>query len=112
SAEQLARDEGQYKIGGIPKAQLDDNRALPASNPGPGRQLQSARARGAVPPPSRTEQIRAQEAQVAAARAALDQATWKLEQKAIGATRAGRVNDTLYREGEWGAAGNPGVKLL
>ena len=57
--------------------------------------------------PSRTDQIQAQAAQVAAARAALEQATWKLDQKAVLATKAGRVYDTLYREGEWVAGGQP-----
>jgi HlyD family secretion protein len=56
--------------------------------------------------------LRAQSAQVAAARAALEQAQWKLDQKSIAATREGRVHDTLYREGEWVAAGNPVVRLL
>ena len=49
---------------------------------------------------------------MAAARAALEQATWKLDQKRCRATRAGRVFDTLYREGEWVAAGSPVVRLL
>ena len=62
--------------------------------------------------PSRTDQVRAQAAQVAAARAALEQAQWKLDQKSIAATRDGQVVDTLYREGEWVAAGNPVVRML
>jgi HlyD family secretion protein len=110
SATQLARDEAQFRIGGIAQAQLDDSRALQAANAARVRQLQSELTVARLP--SRTEQIRAQEAQVAAARAALAQATWKLDQKAIGAPREGRVTDTLYREGEWVPAGNPVVKLL
>ncbi len=45
-------------------------------------------------------------------RAALQQATWKLQQKQIAAPRNGLVFDTLYREGEWVAAGSPIVQLL
>ena len=49
---------------------------------------------------------------VAADRAALQQATWKLQQKEIASPRDGLVFDTLYREGEWVAAGNPVVQVL
>jgi HlyD family secretion protein len=110
SAAQLARDEAQFRIGGIARAQLDDSRASQAANAARVRQLQSELEVARLP--GRGEQIRAQEAQVAAARAALDQAVWKLDQKAIGAPASGRVTDTLYRVGEWVQAGSPVVKLL
>ena len=62
--------------------------------------------------PAREDQIRAQGAQVAAARAAQSQAAWRLDQKQVAASQAGLVADTLYREGEWVAAGSPVVRLL
>jgi HlyD family secretion protein len=62
--------------------------------------------------PAREEQIRAQSAQVAAARAMQSQAAWRLDQKQPFARRTGLVSDTLYREGEWVAAGSPVVRLL
>lgn len=62
--------------------------------------------------PARTDQIRAQNAQVAAARAASEQSTWRLDQKHVAATQGGLVVDTLYREGEWVPAGSPVVRLL
>ncbi len=62
--------------------------------------------------PAREQQIRAQQNQVAADRAALAEAEWRLEQKQIASPRAGLVFDTLYRQGEWVAAGNPVVQLL
>ena len=37
---------------------------------------------------------------------------WRLGQKNIVSPRQGLVFDTLYREGEWVAAGNPVVQLL
>ena len=62
--------------------------------------------------PAREQQIKAQQNQVAADRASLAEAQWQLEQKEIDSPRQGLVFDTLYREGEWVAAGNPVVQLL
>ena len=110
AATNLARDEAQFKIGGIARAQLDDTRSAHAAAQARVAQLRSELTVAQLP--SRGEQIQAQAAQVAAARAALDQATWKLDQKSVRATKAGRVYDTLYREGEWVAAGSPVVRML
>ena len=49
---------------------------------------------------------------VSAARAALDQADWRLKQKEVAAPAAGLIFDTLYRAGEWVPAGRPVVRLL
>jgi HlyD family secretion protein len=106
----LARDEGQFAIGGIPRQQLDDSRAAQATAAARVRQLQSELTVAALP--SRGDQIKAQAAQVAAAQAAVDQARWKLDQKTVVATHAGRVFDTPFRLGEWVAAGNPVVRML
>jgi HlyD family secretion protein len=62
--------------------------------------------------PARQDQIRAQDAQVAAARAASSQSSWRLDQKHIAAAQGGLVVDTLYREGEWVAPGSPVVRML
>jgi HlyD family secretion protein len=109
-ATQLARDEAQFAIGGIPRQQLDDSRAARAAAAAKVRQLQSELTVATLP--SRGDQIKAQAAQVAAAQAAVDQARWKLDQKTVVATHAGRVFDTPYRLGEWVAAGNPVVRML
>jgi len=42
----------------------------------------------------------------------LTQAEWNFSQKQQSAPQAGLVYDTLYREGEWVAAGKPIVALL
>ncbi len=110
AATQLARDEAQFRIGGIARQQLDDSHAAHAAGAARVRQLQSELAVAALP--SRAEQIKAQAAQVAAAQAVVDQEQWKLEQKAVSATQAGRVFDTLFREGEWVGAGSPVVRML
>lgn len=61
---------------------------------------------------SRTDQVDAAEAEVRAREAALAKAEWDLSQKHQDAPQAGLVFDTLYREGEWVAAGHPVVALL
>lgn len=110
SATRLARDEAQFAIGGIAKQQLDDSRAAHDADVARVKQLESEIAVGELP--GRAAQVRAQAAQVAAARAALAQAQWRLDQKSIASTLGGLVQDTLYREGEWVAAGNPIVRML
>ena len=61
---------------------------------------------------SRTDQVIAAEAEVRAREAALAKAEWDFSQKHQSAPKAGLVFDTLYREGEWVAAGRPVVALL
>jgi HlyD family secretion protein len=61
---------------------------------------------------SRIDQVLAAEASQRAQEAALARAEWDLSQKAQRAPQAGLVFDTLYREGEWVAAGRPVVSLL
>jgi HlyD family secretion protein len=61
---------------------------------------------------SRGDQIAAARANVQALDAALAKADWDLRQKHQDATQAGEVFDTLYRVGEWVAAGRPVVVLL
>jgi len=61
---------------------------------------------------SRSDQIAAAEANVRALEAALAKAEWDFAQKHQAAPEAGLVFDTLYRQGEWVAAGRPVVVLL
>jgi HlyD family secretion protein len=62
--------------------------------------------------PARADEIAAATAEVKAATDALAQAQWRVEQKLQTAPAAGLVADTLYRPGEWVAAGAPVVSLL
>ena len=102
--------ETQYAAGGIPLTDLISARAAVETSAATVQQLESELAVAALP--ARDEQIKAQERQVAADREALRQAEWKLQQKKIASPRAGLIFDTLYREGEWVAAGNPVVEIL
>ena len=61
---------------------------------------------------SREDQIAAAEAGVRSLQAALAKADWDLAQKSRTAPQDGLVFDTLYRPGEWVAAGRPVVSLL
>ncbi len=60
----------------------------------------------------RSDQITAAQANVQALEATLAKAQWNLSQKRQAAPQAGLVFDTLYRPGEWVAAGRPVVSLL
>jgi HlyD family secretion protein len=60
----------------------------------------------------RTDALAAAEADVSAAAAAKEKTDWAVAQKSQSAPRAALVYDTLYREGEFVAAGNPVVSLL
>ena len=61
---------------------------------------------------ARADQISSAEAEVHAREALLEKTEWDLTQKAQKATQDGLVFDTLYREGEWVAAGKPVVVIL
>ncbi|MEO5676982.1 MAG: HlyD family efflux transporter periplasmic adaptor subunit [Usitatibacter sp.] len=61
---------------------------------------------------TRPDEIRAAEAEVAAARESLKQADWRLRQKSVAATVGGTVTDTLFVRGEWVPAGAPVVAML
>ncbi len=61
---------------------------------------------------SRADMIAAAEANVRALEAALVKADWDLSQKHQNAPQTGLIFDTLYRAGEWVAAGKPVVVLL
>ncbi|MBL9214784.1 MAG: HlyD family efflux transporter periplasmic adaptor subunit [Opitutaceae bacterium] len=60
----------------------------------------------------RPDAVTAAEAETAAAQAALDRAGWSVAQKTRTAPRDALVYDTLFREGEFAAAGTPVVSLL
>ncbi len=69
-------------------------------------QLETARLGG------RADAIAAAEAEVAAARAAREQADWSVTQKSRTAAQGARVYDTFFRPGEFVPAGQPVLALL
>jgi len=64
-----------------------------------------------LPPMGRDGEIQVQRASVAASRAALAMAEWKLAQRRVTAPADGRIADVLARPGETMAAGSPVVSL-
>lgn len=61
---------------------------------------------------ARSDQVSAAEANARALESVLARAEWELSQKSRKAPEAAAVYDTLYRSGEWVAAGRPVVALL
>ena len=110
SASALARDTAQFDAGGISRGDLEATRAKHDVDAARVRELSGQL--GVSRLAARPDQIRAQTAEVAANRAALERATWRHDQKLVVATRAGLVFDTLFREGEWVPAGSPVIRML
>jgi HlyD family secretion protein len=108
--QQVKRDEAQLAAGGIPRAQLEDSRANEAIKAARVRELSDQVEVARLP--AREDQLRAQNAQVAAAQAALRQSSWRLGETRGATPQAGLVAHTLYREGEWVPAGSPIVRML
>jgi HlyD family secretion protein len=110
SALQRERDEAQHRSGGISREQLEATLAQASTDAARVNELESQLEVARLP--GRDQQLKAQSRQVQAARAVLDQADWRVGEKTVAARQAGLVYDTLYREGEWVAAGNPVVRML
>ncbi|HEX9047673.1 MAG TPA: HlyD family efflux transporter periplasmic adaptor subunit [Verrucomicrobiae bacterium] len=111
----LATDEfaRREKLGGqdvVSKEELDQARAARDADQAQVNQLtanlETARLGG------REDAIRAAQAVVDAQHAAREKAQWSFDQKQQFAPTNAAVHDTLYRQGEFVAAGNPVVVLL
>jgi HlyD family secretion protein len=107
---ELARQEALFKSRTNPASDYDRARLAHEQNLRTvdelAAQLETARLGG------RPDALAAATADVSAAAAAKEKSDWSVEQKAQAAPRAGLVYDTLYREGEFVAAGAPVVALL
>jgi HlyD family secretion protein len=110
SQEELARQEQLFSSGATTPQILDQARAVREQDRQRVAQLEAdlktARLGG------RSDQIVAAEANARALEAAMAKAQWNLSQKRQTAPQAGLVFDTLYKPGEWVAAGRPVVSLL
>jgi HlyD family secretion protein len=110
SERELARQEQLTKTGATSKEDVDRARSLHDQNKQKVAQLEADLKTAKLG--LRSDQIDAAEAEVSAREAALTRAEWDLAQKRQNAPKAGLISDTLYREGEWVAAGRPVVVLL
>jgi HlyD family secretion protein len=107
----LARGEELLPRGAATKQSVDQLRAEHRSAQAKSDALQAALAQSRAPI-GRDSEIQAQRASVAASRAALEMAEWRLAQRRVTAPAGGRVADVLARPGETMAAGMPVVSLL
>jgi len=111
STSQLDQQEKLLKSGFASQARIDEARAARARDlarvASAESQLENLRL-----PVGRTAERKAAEAEVAAARAALEQAAWRFEQKSVAAPVSGLIQDTYFVEGEWVPAGRPVISLL
>ncbi len=110
SASELTRREKLHGSEVISKEELDQARAQNDANQAQINQLTADLATAKLG--GREDAIRAAQAAVESQRAALDRAKWSVDQKQQCATTNAAVHDTLYRQGEYVAAGNPVVVLL
>jgi HlyD family secretion protein len=108
---QLERNEQLFAAGYISREQLDESRANHAANTARVSEAK-AQLRTAEQSLGRDKEIDAARTEVEAARAALAQSSWRLEQRAIYAPVEGLVQDTFYSEGDWVQGGSPVVSLL
>ena len=108
---QLSQQERLFKAGFISRAQLDAARANFERDIARVIEVE-ARIRLANDSIGRQAEIRAAAADAEAARAALDQADWRLAQRGVAAPVAALVQDTFFLDGEWVPAGRPVASLL
>jgi len=106
----MARDQKLAAAGFISSQKLDASRAALERDQARLKELEAQLATAKLA--ARSDDIRAAEAAVEAARATLAKADWALAQKSVKAPLAGLVQDTLYVPGEWVPAGSPVVSLL
>jgi HlyD family secretion protein len=111
AASQLAREEKLVKEGFVAPARLDALRGALKAEQARVAEAQ-AQLKVAQQPLGRDAERKAAEGEVQAARAALAQAAWQLEQKSVSAPVSGLVQDTFFAEGEWVPAGKPVASLL
>jgi HlyD family secretion protein len=111
SQREVARQEGLAKVPGA-AIELEVDRARSGRDQNQQRVAQLEADLNTALLGARMDQVAAAEAEVHAREAALARAEWDLSQKRQVAPKAGLVFDTLYREGEWVAAGRPVVVLL
>jgi HlyD family secretion protein len=111
SEKELARQEEMARVQGATAPQdVDRARSLRDQDRQKVAQLEADLVTARLG--SRTNQIAAAAANVKSMQAHLGRREWDLSQKSQNAPQAGLVFDTLYREGEWVAAGRPVVALL
>src|SRR5262249_52469631 len=107
----LQRTEDLAAGGAATRQQLDRARSITAQSADRLRAAE-ARLRNLQTSVGRVNELVAQRAAVEAARAALAEAEWRLQQRSASAPASGLVIDTFYRPGEMVPAGSAVLSLL
>ena len=107
----LVREEDLLKKGYTLKPKVDEARSAYERDQAGVKQAQ-AQLDQALMPLGRADERKGAERDVEAAKAALAQAAWRLDQKSVAAPVTGLVQDTFFVEGEWVPAGRPVASLL
>ena len=107
----LAREEELVRSGATSRLRYDELRSAVERDRARVAEVE-AQLRQAQLPVGRDAERKAAEGELEAAKAALTQAAWRLEQKSVAAPLAGLVQDTFFVEGEWVPAGRPVASLL
>lgn len=107
----LDRDEKLIKTKAISDSDWDARKADLSQKKAKLDEAEAALATGQLSI-GRDDAIRAAQAALAAAKAAEAEAQWRLDQKKVSALQSGFVFDTMFRPGEYIAAGQPVVSLL
>jgi HlyD family secretion protein len=110
SQKDFERQDALAKSGAVSKQDLDRARSARDQDQKHLSQLESTLETAHLG--AREEQIVAAEAALKAQEASLAAAEWSLSQKVQSSPKDGLVFDTLYREGDWVAAGKPVIVLL
>lgn len=111
SATQLAQQEKLFKSGFVSQGRLDEARSAYARDVARVKTAE-AQLKNLLQPLGREAERKTAEREVEAARAAVNQAIWRLEQKSVIAPAAGVVQDTFFVQGEWVPAGRPVAAVL
>lgn len=107
----LAREQDLMKKGYTTKPRLDEARSAYVRDTARVKEAEE-QLKNAEMPLGRQGEREAAQAEMAAAKAALAQADWRLEQKSVAAPVTGLVQDTFFVVGEWVGAGKPVASLL
>jgi HlyD family secretion protein len=111
SRTQLQQQERLFASGFISAERISEARSAYQRDVGRVSEAE-AQIRTALLPLGRNAELAGALSDAEAARAALAQATWRLQQKSVSAPAAGFVQDTFFVEGEWVPAGRPVAALL
>ena len=111
AALQLEQAKKLFKESFVAQTRLDEARATHEREVARVREAE-AQLKTALQPLGRDAEREAAESEADAAKAALAQAAWRLEQKSLSAPATGLVHETFFVEGEWVPAGRPVVALL